>query len=836
MASSLKGQSIRLEGIYVSIATGWRRRKSALGVPSSDKSVAWGKTVTLSPDASPKLLVEIRASFELGRMLGNGEKSSENSKRRGMSCSIIEMSLSVNLSFPAVFGVHPSLTLKAAVIHPRKNKDGTVFDFIVDYRITRHTDAGHTTFAAYIKSKRVFDLNDAVQHFQLVLEQCPVGHPDCATALTNLVCGAYLRSITVGGIRVDYVIGACNKLLKDASDEGIHFRRIVLELCPLGNQHRPRALDKLSQSLSIRFRRSGSIDDIDESIQLGREVVSLCPGGYSDRGIYLNNLAFSLSYYRFSHQGKSDDLDEAISLYEEVLCLRPVGHKSRDTSLDNLGGTLLDRFNRRGDINDISRAISLRREALFEQHRSGTIIHRKAATAFHDDRTLPVDASSCALRRHNPQNAVELVGQGRDQQWSLTARLRTPLEDLESTNPNLAHKFSQLSKHLSDYQGPAGSVDRAVADQAAIKYRRLTTDRNAVVAEIRNLQDFSRFLLPPSYEDLQAASRHGPVIILIASQGATPWSLTLNDLEMLKDDFTREIQHTTGMGPEEPRKQLRVLLRKVWDEIMLPIVNVLQHELKLQHRSRIWLCPMAAFTSIPLHAAHLFRMKPGRSWWEQCLEDIYICSYTPTLSALVRYRQAVKTHVTSPFMAIGQGQPGAGQGMEPAQISHALLLLYPEGTYLRSIAEVKNGVDYVIGESMELRREAVSLCPEGHSERGTYLNNLAFSLSNYRFHHPGKSDDLDEAISLREEAMFLCLVGHKSCDSSLDDLGGALLDRFSQRGNIDDIDRAISLYCEALTLRPPGHQNYDTALNNLATALITRYDKLYTSKDFNEAI
>ncbi|KAG0707366.1 hypothetical protein DFH29DRAFT_995159 [Suillus ampliporus] len=39
-----------------------------------------------------------------------------------------------------------------------------------------------------------------------------------------------------------------------------------------------------------------------------------------------------------------------------------------------------------------------------------------------------------------------------------------------------------------------------------------------------------------------------------------------------------------------------------------------------------------------------------------------ICSYTPTLSALIRGRQTMKTRVTPSFVAIGQSQPGAGQG------------------------------------------------------------------------------------------------------------------------------------------------------------------------------
>ncbi|KAG1775941.1 CHAT domain-containing protein, partial [Suillus placidus] len=42
--------------------------------------------------------------------------------------------------------------------------------------------------------------------------------------------------------------------------------------------------------------------------------------------------------------------------------------------------------------------------------------------------------------------------------------------------------------------------------------------------------------------------------------------------------------------------------------------------------------------------------------------DIYICSYTPTLSALVRSRQMKKQRVALSFVTVGQGQPGAGKG------------------------------------------------------------------------------------------------------------------------------------------------------------------------------
>jgi hypothetical protein len=219
---------------------------------------------------------------------------------------------------------------------------------------------------------------------------------------------------------------------------------------------------------------------------------------------------------------------------------------------------------------------------LFDSHvmiRSSIISRREAATAFGGARLLPVDAASCAIRRDNLRQAVELVEHSRGQQWSLAPRLRTPVEDVESANPTLAHDYLELSKLISNAaQSSAAITDSAAADQAATEYRRLTRQWEATVAEIRGLRAFTRFLLLPSYEDLQAA-RQGPVIILIASQYScsaiiVPTSIgphhyvplpsvTLVDLTNLKDRFARAIRHATVMGSKVPQNDIIVLLRTV---------------------------------------------------------------------------------------------------------------------------------------------------------------------------------------------------------------------------------------------------------------------------------
>ncbi|KAG1722816.1 hypothetical protein EDB19DRAFT_1916466 [Suillus lakei] len=133
MLGSLDGRYIRLEvitakninvpseripaGICVSITVESRRRwKSATRHLSSEESVAWGDTVTLSSHVSPILSVEIRASYEVDRMLGSGEVISK--LQMSWDEVLDHGDEAFELSFPPVRGVHPSLTLKATVVFP----------------------------------------------------------------------------------------------------------------------------------------------------------------------------------------------------------------------------------------------------------------------------------------------------------------------------------------------------------------------------------------------------------------------------------------------------------------------------------------------------------------------------------------------------------------------------------------------------------------------------------------------------------------------------------------------------------------------------------------------
>ncbi|KAG1830680.1 CHAT domain-containing protein [Suillus subalutaceus] len=562
------------------------------------------------------------------------------------------------------------------------------------------------------------DLDEAISLHEEVLRLWPVGHESRDCSLGNLGGALIIRFKERGDI--------------DDITRAVSLYREALTLCPPGYPRRDTTLNNLALALETRYDKLDVSEDLNEAIDRYRESLRLKRLDNPERHVTLRNLSSALCS-RFTQTQKNEDVEEAITLCQESLAILSSLHPAMCFSYMLLQEAYLSRYRILHDPADLSLAIENFRlaskyptqgfserireaihwacQAEIYQHesaleayqmcfelfnsqvmtRSSIISRREAATAFRGAQSLPVDAASYAIRSGDLRQAVELAEQGRGQQWSLASRFRTSVEDIESANPKLARNYLELSKLVSNAaQSSATITDRAVADMAATEYRRLMRQWEASVAEIRDLRAFSRFLLPPLYADLQAAARQGPVIILIASQyscsaiivptSGDPHhvplpSVCLAELTNLKDRFARAIRDASKMGPKVSRNDPVVLLRTVWDAIMLPIVNVLQHDLKLKFNSRIWLCPTAAFTSIPLHAAHPFKTNADRSK-EPCLEDLYICSYTPTLSALVRSRQLMKKRITPSFVTIGQGQPGAGKGKALLAVDSELELVH----------------------------------------------------------------------------------------------------------------------------------------------------------------
>ncbi|KAG1738395.1 CHAT domain-containing protein [Suillus paluster] len=300
-----------------------------------------------------------------------------------------------------------------------------------------------------------------------------------------------------------------------------------------------------------------------------------------------------------------------------------------------------------------------------------------------DTSSLAADATACAISEGDLELAVELSEQGRGLLWSQMSRFRATIDDLRAVDDEgcrLADEFeflsAQLGRRQSDFSSisiVAQSLRRTQLEQEARRYRQLTSQWEVLVAKIQQKQGFAYFLNPMSYKELKAAAIAGPVVIINASVKRCDGIIVTEDgpprliplphaslagISTTSDDFRNVLRNTAGVGEEKMReKQLIPVLRRLWDSVLAPIVEELLTI--VPKGSRVWWCPTSKLTSMPIHAAGPYCKGASN------MPNIYVSSYTPTLSALIRSRRQNASKVaskSSSFVSIGQSKPNSGSG------------------------------------------------------------------------------------------------------------------------------------------------------------------------------
>ncbi|KAG1718244.1 TPR-like protein [Suillus paluster] len=536
------------------------------------------------------------------------------------------------------------------------------------------------------------DLDEAIDLNRAALELHPTGHYDRPMSLNNLAGCLHDRFEQLG-------------ILSDL-DEAVELYRAALDLRPPGHSDRPSTLNNLAISLLSRFEQRGVMSDLDEAIELHRAALELHPPGHSRRAMFLANLASSLND-RFEQRGVPSDLDEAVKLHRAALELRPPGHSHRSSSLSSLADGLQERFQHLGLSPDLDEAFGFYLQlsqvshagsrgdlkaakswvtSAEQHHHSSALMAYQTTLRFLDQRVaalssssrhfdvvkeavscLAMDAFSCSVRRGSLMTAVELLEQGRAVFWTHLARYRMPLDELSvsgDTGAALAAEFKQLSFRLRN------AFDDTTEDQSA-EIRQLTMQWDDVISRIRLLPDFSRFLLHPLFSDLQKAAENGPVIIvnsskyscdaIIVTSARDPIHVPLDITQIEVSELSFEFQSLAkNFGSSDNQLELYEIvntLRTLWNSVVDPVLQVLKE--LIDPGSRIWWCPTAEFTLLPLHAAGPYEKKIRN------VSQFYISSYTPTLATLIRARQQLSPDASKQhFVAIGQANPGGAKELK----------------------------------------------------------------------------------------------------------------------------------------------------------------------------
>ncbi|KAI0245800.1 CHAT domain-containing protein [Lactifluus subvellereus] len=384
------------------------------------------------------------------------------------------------------------------------------------------------------------------------------------------------------------------------------------------------------------------------------------PEGHPEVSSMLSNFADGL-HFIFSRTGDAEHLEGSMALYRSAV--EYPFSSARDRLIPAKNWTITARSTRH------SSALTAYRKALFLLQRAidlgPTVQTRHEYISGRDIeplRSLPMDAASYAIESRAYEEAIEMLEQGRTLLWSGMRSLRTPLENLHQVDNSLADEFTEISQALEaiitttdvrDFvQTPAGTDDDGVvigrkdtfAHDLAEK-RRLSGELDKVVLRIQALPGFENFWRPIPFRHLQTAAMGGPVVIINLSEYRSDILIIRSNHPVVHIptptnffDRVKKLAHRLSETRKSYRlesktynRTLRRTLEELSELVGRPVADRLM-ELGIPEQSRIWLCPTSVLASLPIHAAGPISSHTNV---KRYLCDIYVCSYTPSLSALI---------------------------------------------------------------------------------------------------------------------------------------------------------------------------------------------------------
>jgi CHAT domain-containing protein len=269
--------------------------------------------------------------------------------------------------------------------------------------------------------------------------------------------------------------------------------------------------------------------------------------------------------------------------------------------------------------------------------------------------TLPLDCASYQVHTGQLQSAIETFERGRGFIWSEMRGLRSSIDQLRAYEPHLADKLTAINQDIEDLTltlaqnnyvdgGKEGLEGTDLFSRLVVRQQELLDDRDDLIFHIRALNEFESFLKPPSFDVLRFAAAHGPVIminhcrwrsdIIILLYNSPPSLIrTGSDFydraNKLRDQLSGA--RKKGLDSVEYDDALRSVLKELYEIVGRPVIQRL-NELQVPAQSRVWWCPTSAFCFLPLHAMGPI---PSDSGPPRYFLDLYIPSYTPTLTALI---------------------------------------------------------------------------------------------------------------------------------------------------------------------------------------------------------
>ncbi|KAG8741255.1 hypothetical protein FRC10_003135 [Ceratobasidium sp. 414] len=490
-------------------------------------------------------------------------------------------------------------------------------------------------------------IDKALSTFQLILDQG--GEEDASRADENYRLGNALRIRNRG----DDIINAIH-----------HLRKTLLIQPDTRHSRYPIWATALSAALLVEFTQTKNHSIIEEALKLSELAVSLVP----DKSTILADSYAQLGevqYAIFKSQGRAENLERCLLAFQTAAsspssphpqCLKYTRRWENIALKHNhpsLWGALDTSLSHQTRLASIGRTVKARHEYLAKD---------------------PIPASRAAaraIRQGNLERAVEYLEQGRSVLWRQTLELRSSLESLHNVSPSLADQLGAVVKELDGNAGIqsvsvySSSVWGVQDPDRILRYNReLAEQYESLLSQIRKLDGFEDFLRPFKFSDTEGVSSDGPVVVVNLCDEAcdalvllesgihhVPLPADFDELTMIRSNVLTAAARVMYDKGSEMDSILPSVLRLLWASVVEPILDFFESRGTVP--KRVFWC-IAGLSDLPIHAAGPYK-SGGIN-----LPDILISSYTPTVSALIRARQAkAKSSLDKPrVLAVAQTEVG----------------------------------------------------------------------------------------------------------------------------------------------------------------------------------
>ncbi|KAN0141049.1 CHAT domain containing protein [Lactarius tabidus] len=276
---------------------------------------------------------------------------------------------------------------------------------------------------------------------------------------------------------------------------------------------------------------------------------------------------------------------------------------------------------------------------------------------------MPLDYASYQIDKDQLKQAIETLERGRSLLWSEMRGLRTSTDQLRKVDPAIADKFTETNRALeivattvaetmntaSENHVAGGGQGMDPFGNLLMQQRKLLEVRGSLIPVIQTLPGFENFLKPPPFDFLNSAAARGPVILINQSRWRSDIVILLKDsppslistppnfhvrANRLKEQLL-SVRKDKGLGSNDYDLTLASVLADLYELVGKPVLERLR-KLEVPDKSRVWWCPTSAFCSLPLHAMGPI---PSDDDHKLYFMDLYIPSYTPSLTALIESRK-----------------------------------------------------------------------------------------------------------------------------------------------------------------------------------------------------